>query len=107
MRRYDAVRVGRFTGLAALEKLEFPGPVIVDPVERALYFFIPHGTARKWSLPGVRVEAADRMSMPPSDRVAPPGRYWLTSPLNWGAAAAEDLLWALRAVLQDIRWSIA
>ncbi|MFF4602601.1 hypothetical protein ACFY12_07580 [Streptomyces sp. NPDC001339] len=100
---WDAVKVVRFFGLQAIERLQRPGAVAVDPApaEPALYFFVPVGTAA-WSLPQVStLGAATHIILPPARCQAPPGPYWLVPPAD-GCLPLTDataLYQALAAVL--------
>jgi hypothetical protein len=102
-RARDAVRVVRHIGLAALRKLRDPGPVLVDPAEKAVYFFVPTGSVAGWRIPGVGViSPAESLSLPAVDHSTPPGPYWLTAPAYalW-CTPANELLVAITAALRD------
>ncbi|MGW7001457.1 hypothetical protein ACWGCW_01170 [Streptomyces sp. NPDC054933] len=77
--QWDAIKVPRHIGLAALETLQgTAGPVIVDPADRALYFFVAPGTSLAWDVPDTRALGdATYVVVPPLGRRMPPGPYWL------------------------------
>lgn len=79
---WDAVRVPRYLGLAALDQFpSSPGPVIVDPQSRTLYFFVPKGSTDSWSLPQITpLRESQFLVVPPETRISPPGPYWLVEP---------------------------
>jgi hypothetical protein len=99
---WDGIRVLRHVGLAMLRHLPSASvPVIVDPVERALYFLVPVGSADHWQLPDRRVaEISPRLMLPPAHQWMPPGRYWLLMPTTSVQHAAVG---SLRAALESIR----
>lgn len=72
---WEAVRVPRGVGLEVLTACtSAPQAVVVDPLARTMYFFLPAGTAARWGLP-VRDFAE-----PPAVQQWPPGPYWLVPP---------------------------
>lgn len=77
--QWDGIRVLRHVGLAMLQRLSNANtPVIVDPVERALYFLVPAGAADHWHLPDQYIADIRRhVALPPAHQRIPPGRYWL------------------------------
>lgn len=80
---WDAVKVSRFHALQALERLDQPGSVAVDPAagQPVLYFFVPPGTTCGWDIPhSTALSTATHVVLPPSFRDAPPGPYWLIPP---------------------------
>ncbi|MFF5205041.1 hypothetical protein [Streptosporangium sp. NPDC000396] len=79
---WDAIRVPRYIGLAALTRLPtIDFPVIVDPVERTVYFLVPVGEADDWEMPDARILIVTRhLLIPPIQQDMPPGRYWLAMP---------------------------
>ncbi|MEU5002247.1 DUF6415 family natural product biosynthesis protein [Streptomyces sp. NPDC021622] len=81
--RWDAIKVGRFHALRALEHLEHPGAVAVDPApaEPVLYFFVPAGSAERWETPQTTaLGIATHIMLPPDHKSSPPGPYWLVPP---------------------------
>ncbi|MFF3264917.1 hypothetical protein ACFYWO_37870 [Streptomyces sp. NPDC002932] len=79
---WDAVRVSRFIGLQALERLgTAAGPVLVDPAARSMYFLVPAGGTCTWDVPETKAlgESA-HIAMPPRGRKSPPGPFWLVGP---------------------------
>ncbi|MFE7313124.1 hypothetical protein ACFU7T_08445 [Streptomyces sp. NPDC057555] len=82
---WDALKVARFFALQAIERLQRPGAVAVDPApaEPVLYFFVPVGSTAGWSLPQViTLGAATHVVLPPTHCQAPPSPYWLVPPAN-------------------------
>ncbi|MEV7010058.1 hypothetical protein [Streptosporangium sp. NPDC051022] len=58
-------------------------PVIVDPIERAVYFLVPPGEVDDWEILDARIlTVTRRFLVPPVQRNMPPGRYWLATPRN-------------------------
>lgn len=103
--KWDAVRVPRFMGLAVLDRMQSsPGSVIVDPQERALYFFVPKGATSSWDLAEVRLlRGGQFLVVPPSDRFLPPGPYWLVEPGHWlSLASPEELHSTLGRAVNDM-----
>ncbi|MFJ9752604.1 hypothetical protein [Streptomyces chartreusis] len=97
---WDAIKVGRFYALQALERIGYPGAVAVDPApaEPVLYFFVRAGSALGWEVPestglGLNVHVV----LPPDDKEAPPGPYWLIPPSN-GLTQVTALRKALKEV---------
>lgn len=91
---WDGIRVLRHVGLAMLQRLSNAStPVIVDPVERALYFLVPAGAADHWQLPDQNIADIRRhLVLPPAQQQMPPGRYWLLLPtLSCQRTAAKSL----------------
>ncbi|MFJ2095522.1 hypothetical protein ACIOEW_40915 [Streptomyces sp. NPDC087901] len=78
---WDAVRVGRFLGLEALERLgSAAGPVLVDPAARTMYFLVPAGSTHDWDvLQSQALGETNHVVIPPTTRQSPPGPYWLVS----------------------------
>jgi hypothetical protein len=101
---WDAVKVSRFLGLQALQHIEHPGAVAVDPhsPEPMLYFFVPAGTTACWDVPDTTplhgTEGTVHVVLPPPHREAPPGPYWLLPPSN-GLTRTATLQRALETAL--------
>ena len=96
---WDAVKVGHQLGERVIERLAQLGAVAVDPAHREplLYFFVPVGTAADWDVSQTTALGSDAyVVLPPDDRQAPPGPYWLVTRLH-GLTQAEDLRQALEA----------
>lgn len=101
-RDWDAVRVPRSVGLAAVTILGVrSGAVIEDPREPCLYWFIAAGSAGEWAVDNTQLlQAGAFLSVPPARRTDGPGPYWRICPgdTDWltdvGAlrAAVEDAL---------------
>ncbi|MFF1594829.1 hypothetical protein ACFVY0_43265 [Streptomyces sp. NPDC058286] len=55
------------------------GPVIEDPEHRWLYWLVPPGSANRWvqHAHAVCLGRPHTITLPPLDRTAPPGPYWL------------------------------
>ncbi|MDX3523346.1 hypothetical protein [Streptomyces scabiei] len=97
---WDAIKVGRFHALQALERITNPGAVAVDPArpEPVLYFFVQLGGAVGWNIPGsTALGLTAYVVRPPDDKEAPPGPYWLISPAH-GLTQAAVLRQALEQV---------
>lgn len=93
---WDAVRVGRFLGLQALERLgSVAGPVLVDPAARTMYFLVPAGSTSTWDVPQSQaLGETNHIVIPPAARQSPPGPYWLVNshrPLTSTTALGEAL----------------
>ncbi len=76
---WDAIRIPRYVAASAMNRIEGePGPVLVDPRWRVLYFLVPHGTADWWREPNTTaLTGPESVALPPSHRARPPGPYWL------------------------------
>ncbi|MFJ8883591.1 hypothetical protein ACIRJR_09275 [Streptomyces sp. NPDC102402] len=90
----------RSAGLDALGILgRRSGAVLEDPLNAALYFFIPRGAAVDWDVDGTRVLGEDdHLVVPPDRRTQGPGPHWRICPAPdaWTTDPA-----ALQAALQD------
>lgn len=76
---------------------------MVDPIGRALFFFVPPGTARDWSLPpSVALGEGYLVDLPPGGRDRPPGTYWLSASTRLVLTLARPLHLALGAVVTSI-----
>ncbi|MCI3276962.1 hypothetical protein [Streptomyces cylindrosporus] len=96
---WDTVKVERHLGVRAIELLEEPGAVAVDPCrpEPMLYFLVPAGSAAHWDVPETAALGSNSyVVLPPDHRDAPPGPYWLI-PQQHGLTAAAALRQALEA----------
>ncbi|MET8160357.1 hypothetical protein ABZT47_28695 [Sphaerisporangium sp. NPDC005289] len=82
--RWDAIRVPRHIGLATLKQLPIHDlPIIIDPDERMVDFLVPARVADHWTLPSRRIlVGALHVALPPAHQRTPPGRYWLTEPVD-------------------------
>ncbi|MBT2415815.1 hypothetical protein J7I94_35725 [Streptomyces sp. ISL-12] len=80
--QWDAVRVPRQLGLAALGILGArAGAVVDDPSRASLIFFVPAGTAAAWDVENTEALAdAVSVPLPPIRRTAGPGPHWRTRP---------------------------
>ncbi|MFG2681312.1 hypothetical protein [Streptomyces sp. NPDC048392] len=102
----DVITVCRFLALQALEKLTAPGAVTVDPLPASpsLSFLVPPGAALGWRLPHTTACGSSvQVALPPDDKEAPPGPYWLIS-RSQGLTSAASLHAALEAVAR--RWPV-
>ena len=89
--RWDAVKVGRHLAVRAIELIAMPGAVTVDPAppEPVLYFFVPPGSAAAWDVPETRALGHNaHVVLPPEQKEAPPGLYWLITQRNGLTPAA-------------------
>ncbi|MDH6697022.1 hypothetical protein ABZ682_26700 [Streptomyces griseoviridis] len=97
---WDAIRTPRSVGLAAMEILGARcGAVAEGASGTALYFFVPVGTARDWSVGNTRaLGPGATVTIPPTRRtdgpgphwrICPGGKTWLTDPDALRAALGE------------------
>ncbi len=97
---WDAIRVPVSLGLAAMSILGARcGAVLEDPISSAVYYFVPRGTAKQWSVPGTEpLGSGSNVAVPPLRRATGPGPYWRVCPGDdgWVTDAA-----ALQAALED------
>ncbi|WP_381793034.1 hypothetical protein [Streptomyces niveus] len=99
---WEVLRVGRYYGLQALDRISRPGTVAVDPAVRGVYFFIKSGATATWPpMPadgplGVTAE----LKLPPQEHCRPPGTYWLVPPQH--GAISFTCPRALRAALSHV-----
>ncbi|MFI2431872.1 hypothetical protein [Streptomyces sp. NPDC018693] len=79
---WDAVRVPRSVGLAAMEILGARcGAVVEDSLSSAVYFFTPVGTSAAWTAENTRaLGAGSAVTIPPARRTEGPGVYWRMCP---------------------------
>ncbi|MFJ8364541.1 hypothetical protein [Streptomyces sp. NPDC093984] len=101
----EAISVGRYYGLQALNRLRSPGTVAVDPAMPGVYFFVAAGFTATWpAAPACgAVSIAAEFVLPPAERRTPPGPYWLVPPQR-GTIRLTDgnaLLAALTDVIPD------
>jgi hypothetical protein len=97
---WDAIRVPVPLGLAAMSILGARcGAVLEDPLSPAVYFFVPCGTARQWSVKGTKpLGAGSNVAVPPLRSITGPGPHWRVCPGDDGWVTEAD---ALRAALED------
>lgn len=100
---FDAICVPRYLALPSLTTLGKTGAVIVNPYERALYFFAQLGTAASWDVPETHpLGAAQYLLLPPAASVSPPGPYWLVKQGADGPLTdANRLHAALQSIIAD------
>lgn len=99
---WDAVKVTRSFALEALEHLPVHGAVAVDPTPAGpyLYFLVPPRSTGGWDVPqSTALSETAHVALPPPDRVAPPGPYWLTPPGHRPGLTRTD---ALRVALEAV-----
>ncbi|MEV3927209.1 hypothetical protein [Actinomadura coerulea] len=98
--QWDAVKVSRHQAVRAIELLETPGAVAVDPSpsEPVLYFLVPPGTASAWDVPETTALGHAHVVLPPEHKEAPPGPYWLI-PQRDGLTSVAALRKALAVIL--------
>jgi hypothetical protein len=79
---WDAIRVPRSIGLTAMGILGGRvGAVVEDPLEMALYFFVPTGTSDRWSVINTRtLGPGSVLPIPPPRRTRGPGPHWRIGP---------------------------
>jgi hypothetical protein len=101
-KEWDAVRVDRFLGLQAADRLgAAAGPVIVEPT--AMYFLVHPGATRGWGLPQSKgLGETHYVVLPAPGRNHPPGPYWLLPPER-PLASAEDVRRALEGAAALVR----
>ncbi|MGW1271277.1 hypothetical protein [Streptomyces sp. NPDC002491] len=100
-REWDAIRVPRQTGLAAMAILgPRCGAVVEDGGGRAvLYFFVARGTAIGWDLENTKaLGAGSSVTIPPPRRTEGPGPHWRMCPGKDRLITNAD---ALHAALAD------
>jgi hypothetical protein len=97
---WDALRFPRLLGARVLHRLMPVPAVLVAPRDQVLYVMVPVGAADGWPLPaGVRLlSTGDWIALPPEDRRAAPGPYWLGDGRVPGCAHPGQLRAALDAV---------
>ncbi|MFF4308349.1 hypothetical protein [Streptomyces sp. NPDC001601] len=97
---WDVVKVGRHIAVRAIERIETPGAVAVDPApaEPVLYFFVPLGSAAVWNVPETTaLGLKTHLVLPSAGKEPPPGPYWLIGQAQ-GLTPAAVLRQALEAV---------
>ncbi|MFH8736810.1 hypothetical protein [Streptomyces sp. NPDC017964] len=79
---WDAVRVPRFLGLQALNRLQGQeGAIVMEPGERAMYFLVPPRTTGGWDVQqSVALGETNHVVLPAHSKETPPGPFWLASP---------------------------
>ncbi|MEU0671378.1 hypothetical protein ABZ330_00500 [Streptomyces sp. NPDC006172] len=79
---WDAIRVPRSVGLAALGILgQRSGAVVEDSISSAVYFFTPVGTAARWDAENTRaLGEGSTVTIPPARRTEGPGVHWRICP---------------------------
>lgn len=97
---WDAIRVPRQLGLAALAILGTRvGAVVEDLQQGAVYYFIPVGTAASWDMENTdAIPEAAAVPIPPRRRTEGPGPHWRMCPGDGNWVTNPD---ALQAALAD------
>ncbi|MFC8015791.1 hypothetical protein [Streptomyces cinereoruber] len=88
--------------VAAMDKIQGGcGPVIEDPANGWLYWLVPPGSTAKWEPHpyAVCLGAPHSITLPPLERTAPPGPYWLRPSASDRLVPAGPL-WGLLAQLR-------
>ncbi|MEU8589407.1 hypothetical protein AB0C59_20750 [Streptomyces sp. NPDC048664] len=100
--QWDAIRVPRSVGLAALAILgSRAGAVIEDSLSAAVYYLVPCGTAATWDVEvgnSRALGAGSSVAIPPARRTEGPGPYWRICPGEDGWLTEPS---ALRAAIGD------
>lgn len=96
-RAWDAVKVPRRQGLAAVE-MGIEGPVIYDPAGQSVFFLVAPGTYVTWQLEGTScLGDACWLSTPVPEVTHPPGPHWLQPPDGSGQLVEAGTLRAALA----------
>lgn len=78
---WDAIRVPRSVGLAAVGILATGCGAVVDAPGEALYFFVATGAAEEWRAENTRVlSLGSTVTIPPVRRTVGPGPHWRVCP---------------------------
>lgn len=95
----DAIRMPRQVGDAAMSILGTRAGAVVEDPERGVYFFVPSGTASRWSIENTEaLPGGAATPIPPARRTSGPGPHWrmcpgvdgwLTDPSALAAALAD------------------
>ncbi|SEE84812.1 hypothetical protein SAMN05216483_6774 [Streptomyces sp. 2131.1] len=97
---FDVVITGANGAAEALERMDVQqggcGPVIQDPAGW-LYWLVPPGTSHRWAWHSYAVclGAPHTLTVPPLNRSAPPGPFWLRPPRSDRLVPADPLRQAL------------
>ncbi|MFE7624462.1 hypothetical protein [Streptomyces sp. NPDC057509] len=100
---FEVVITGADRAGEALERMDVQqggcGPVIQDPTGW-LYWLVPPGTRQRWAWHphAVCLGEPHTLTLPPLDRNAPPGPYWLRPPRGDRLVPADPLRQALMLV---------
>ncbi|WP_326615160.1 hypothetical protein OG949_40450 (plasmid) [Streptomyces scopuliridis] len=99
-RRWDAVRVPRFIGLQALNRIQGQEGAVIMDRDRAMYFLVPPRTTTGWSIQqSAALGETNYVVLPANEKTTPPGPYWLIPPTR-GRLHTETA--ALHAALQTV-----
>ncbi|MDX5566899.1 hypothetical protein PYK79_31705 [Streptomyces sp. ID05-04B] len=96
---WDAIRVPRQAGLAAMAILGPRCGAVVEDGGTVLYFFVPRGTASRWALENTKaLGTGSSVTIPPARRTEGPGPHWRMCPGDDRLITNAD---ALHAALAD------
>ncbi|KUM79272.1 hypothetical protein [Streptomyces curacoi] len=96
---WDAIRVPRSVGLAAMAILGTRCGAVVEESVSAVYFFTLVGTASGWEVENTRaLGTGSAVTIPPSRRTQGPGPHWRMCPGDGSWHTDPD---ALRAAIED------
>ncbi|MEU6346286.1 hypothetical protein ABZ883_35660 [Streptomyces sp. NPDC046977] len=97
-----ALRMPRHLGLDVVRWIPRLGSVMVDPAERALYFFTTATAVAAWRpIPNVLIVHRNAVPLPAVQRLRPPGPYWL------GAPSVPPRMTDARQILSALAWGNA
>lgn len=93
-----AVKVDRYLGIRAVQRIQHPGAVAIDPAPHApaVFFLVRPSCLSTWLLEHtIALNADDDFVLPPASRQRPPGPYWLLPPYGRLYTPADELRAAL------------
>ncbi|RMB87680.1 hypothetical protein [Streptomyces shenzhenensis] len=97
-RDWDAIRVPRSIGLAAMAVLGTRCGAVVED-RTVVYYFVPAGTAQAWDMENTRpLGTGASVTIPPARRTEGPGPHWRMCPGEDGWLTQPQ---ALQAALED------
>lgn len=102
---WDAVRLPRQLGLQALSDVAGKvGAIVMEPAVWRMYFLVPPGSTRAWSLPQTTaLGETNHVVLPPVSRERPPGPYWLISPRHGRLHTSTDDLYTAVEIALGLR----
>lgn len=96
---WDAIRVPRNVGLAAMAILGTRCGAVLDDSRTSVYYFVPVGTATAWEADNTRpLGTGSTLTIPPARRTEGPGPHWRICPGDDGLLTEPS---ALAAALDD------